>query len=344
MSLTLLVTMGVGLALRWTLAGGPFPPGGFTRWRHVHSHLGYYAVLFPLLWAAWRRSGAATPERRVVVAYAAAVALAIFGFLRVGGYGPEAMAGSTIVLLVWLRDAWRNRARVLATRDWLGSAPVTVPLAALCVPAVAVLQRRDPGLSREVLNAFLALLLLGAVLPGALRSVRAAAPPSAAWTVAALLAAAWLGPFPGGLTAAGVVALGVLVAWSVRSSSLAPDRTLGWVLVAAGLIGLGSGWVPNNPPVAIGAIHFLVLGPLLDGLTSPTWRASRLQRWVSLGAAAAMGGALVAQGLGAGPWTATAAAWAGTVVFVAWCWRLLAPMRGDAPAAPAAPYVPEAMV
>lgn len=325
MALCVLGTMAIGLTLRWTLAGGPVPIGGFLRWRHVHSHLGYYAVLFPLVWGVWRSAGAAAPEPRVVAAYAAAVVLTIFGFLRVGDYGPEAMAGSTVVLAVWLRDAWRNRARVLEVRDWLGGVPIALPLAAVCVPAIAILKTRDPAGSQQALDTFLALLLLGVVVPGALAAARAPAPRTAHWTLAVLLTAAWLGPAPGAWTAVGVLGLSILIAWSASRGRMAPDRRLAWSLVATGLACLGLGVIPNQPQVAIGAIHFLVLGPVLDALTHARWPPSDVQRWSTLAPASAMGAALVAQGMGGGPQMATLAAEAGTLVVLAWTWRLLLP-------------------
>lgn len=326
----LLLTLALGLSLRWALAGAPVLPGGFTRWRMVHSHLGYYAVLLPLAWPVWAARGGRGPGGLARWAYAATVLLAMVGFAVDGGYGPLAMAGSTGVLALWLADAWRNRRRDLLARDWLGPTPTALVMAALCVPPVGVLSARDPALARQVLSTFLTLLLVGVLVPAALSAVRAAAPRGALWLLSTLGAALWLGPLPGPITGLGAVLLAVTVLRIALRPELPLDRRLGWAGFSAGLLAMVLGLVPNHGPVAIGAVHYLVLGPLLDGLTASRWPTRPSLRWATLAAAAAMSAALVAQGTWATPGAATAAAWAGTAAALGWAWRIVA-VWGNAP-------------
>lgn len=322
--LALILTLSLGVMLRQSLAGGPLLPGGFLRWRMVHSHLGYFAVLFPLLWPVWRDAGWSVPGRRVSWAYGAATAVAIAGFVVDGGYGPAAMAGSTGVLLVWLRDAWTNRLRTLE-RGWGAATPVGLLAAACLIPAIAVSTSRDPELARSLLHGFRACLILGVVLPGALMALGLPAPPPGWWLGATLASAAWLGPAPWWALRVGPVLFAGLLAGSLVGLR-DWDRRVGWGAVAGGLLALGLGIFPHDHIAAVGSLHFLVLGPILDGLLGRGEQRPWV-RWLTLVAAAAMGAALVAQSaldLQAGPMLA---AGAGTLLGAGWLVRLVRLVR-----------------
>jgi hypothetical protein len=199
-------TLGLGLWLRWFLAGRVPIPTDFAFLRHAHSHLGYYGLLFPAAWWAWAYVGAATPGPRLTAVYGAATLLATVGFVR-AGYGPEAIVGSTIVGVAWLVSA----ARVLRPRSeaepsggggrraapspsplqglrprseaepsggggrraapspgpLTGMLPAVV-LAEACVPPIAIFLRRDPVLAHGLVTTFLTMLLLGVVVPSVL--------------------------------------------------------------------------------------------------------------------------------------------------------------------------------
>lgn len=60
----LLGTIGLGVWLRWALAGAVDLLAPFGHLRHAHSHLGYYGLLFPLAWLGWKAAGATIPGRR----------------------------------------------------------------------------------------------------------------------------------------------------------------------------------------------------------------------------------------------------------------------------------------
>lgn len=272
-ALGLVGTLALGVPLRWFLAGVPLIPGEFKHLRHAHTHLGYYAVLFPLLWWAWPRGA---PGPLVLGAYSAAVVVATVGFLR-EGYGLAAIAGSTGVLGVWLASAVGLRG-ALRQAGWLGSAGPAVVLGAACIPAVAVLSGRDPVLSGELVRTFLSLVLLGAVLPTALRAGGAPAPPWPFWLACTVLGALYLGPLPHRPLGAALALLGALLgraAWAAAGLG-GIERGL-WGLSALGLGAWGLGLAPLDPHGAVAGLHFLVLGPVLLsferalGAPSPGW-------------------------------------------------------------------------
>ena len=134
--LSLIGTVWVGAWLRGWLAGLPLPVHDFADIRHLHTHLGYYGVLLPLMWLAWQERGIAPLRLRTVAVYAAATLLAAIGF-GLEGYGLPAIIGSTVVLAVWLAAAWGARDEVRPGGGWLSTAPVAIVIGAALVPLVA---------------------------------------------------------------------------------------------------------------------------------------------------------------------------------------------------------------
>ena len=90
--------------------------------------------------------------------------------------------------------------------------------------------------------------------------------------------------------------------------------------IGVGLLAMGAGWLPNVRPVVIGAIHFLVLGPLLASM-APLWlqRSVPVRAWcVSHLGVVLLAAPLLVQGLGAGPWNLDLSALGGSVVLAWW--------------------------
>ncbi|MCA9737793.1 MAG: hypothetical protein R3E98_19395 [Gemmatimonadota bacterium] len=321
----LLGTLGLGVWLRWALAGGLALPLDFAHLRHAHSHLGYYGILLPLAWRAWRRAGAPVPSGRTGVLYAVATSVAVVGFLR-AGYGPEAIAGSTVVGAVWLTSAARLRARTWAARDLLAPVLPAVVAALACVPMIALRLDSDPATAYAFVATFLAILLLGVAVPSALLAQGATVRHAPAWGVTALLGAAALGAWPAAPARAALLAYGLGLAAAARTASGEAWLRAAWFLVAAGLSGMALGVLPDTHPVVIGAIHFLVLGPVLGGLAlSGRGVPGSRGGWLYLGAVGVLTLPLVLQGLGAGAWTRTVSAWGGTLVLASWTAMLLVP-------------------
>ena len=293
--------------------------GDFGNLRHAHSQLGYYGVLFPLAWAAWSRIEAPVPSTRVLIAYGVATAVATFGFIR-AGYGPEAIAGSTLIGTIWLISAWPLRSRLRDLHDPLAVVPFGVVGALACIPPIAVFLRRDPDLAHGFVATFLSGLLLGVIVPSVCATISSRRAPWPVVLLAAGAGAAALGVTDAPLARAGLLLYGTLLGGFAWSADLPVHGKVMWAAVACGLGALALGVLPNARPVAIGAIHFLILGPILEPLLPESLRtaAPTPAWWVHHAGVTLLSGPLVLQGIGAGNWTLTASAIGGSVVTVWW--------------------------
>lgn len=323
--------MGLGATLRWFLTGRLNIYWDFAHLRHAHSHLGYYGALFPLCWLAWSSVGAPTPGRTMAAIYGGATALAFFGFIRVG-YGPEAIVGSAVIGIIWVISAWPLRRRMADWRDPLGAVLPGVLLAEACIPPIALFLHRDPALSHAFVVTFLAGLLFVVALPSALAALKLATP----WPLLLIfggLGAAAFGVWPSPLARAGLAALGGLLCWRLLASR-APLHLRGvWLAVGLGLLTMAAGLLPDRHPVVIGAIHFLILSPVL-GTFALIWRpqlAPPWAWWLYHGAVGLLCAPLVLRGFGADVWTLFISAAGGLGVLCWWVWVLvprLSPRRG----------------
>lgn len=293
--------------------------GELAHVRHAHSHLGYFGVLFPLAWVGWRAAGLRLPSGWVLAVYAVATALSTVGFLQ-AGYGPLAIAGSTVVGAVWLLSAWHTRGRMRDPWDPLGGTLTGVLLAEACIPPIALWLRRDPAFAQGMVATFLGTLLLCVILPSAL-SARGVRLPWPALCTAGALSAAALGVWPAPLARGGLLLLGALLgAGTLRAGHWPLHLRALWLGLSLGLALLGLEVLPNNRPVAIAAVHYSILGPVLCSM-SPRALSLRLPDgawWLLHACTVLMAGALVAQGLGAGAWTLRAAAIGGLGVALWW--------------------------
>lgn len=317
-SVALAVTLAIGLWLRWALTGHVSIRGDFANLRHAHSHLGYFGVLFPLAWAAWGRTGAPVPSARLRAVYALATAVACVGFVR-AGYGPEAIAGSSVVGVVWLASVWPLWPRLRDLYDPLAVVPLGVVGAMACLPSIAKNVDSAPVVSQAYVATFLAALLLGVIVPSVIATEARLRTPWPMLAVGAGASAAALGAYPTLATRGGLLLFAVILfryAWYDERVHL----RLAWLAVTVGLAGIAVGALPNTRPVAVGAVHFLILGPVLISLCPPRLRerVSDSGWWVYLGGVALLSGPLVLQGLGAGGWTLVTSALGGTGVAAWW--------------------------
>ena len=317
-SLGLFATVAVGVWLRWWLAGVPLPVHDYGAVRHLHTHLGYYAVLFPLMWVAWARLGVPTPGRRLLLVYVGVVLLSAAGFAH-RGYGPAAIAGSTGVLVVWLVSAWRARGVVRPGAGWLATVPLGIVLGAGVVPQVAI--HAGTPQAAEAVRSFLGMLLLVSLVPTALARARAWPFPGLGWFVVAVLAALSLGVLSAPAARASLLVVGLLVGLAGLSGRLPGEVRGAWVVAGAGLGATGAGLLELDGPVAVAGTHFLVLGPVLLTL----WPQSLGRGW-RLGLLAALGlmcGGILGGGVLGGQLAATLTAASGTVLALGWSWQAL---------------------
>jgi len=312
-------TMLVGVWLRWALAGSVPLALPFAHLRHAHSHLGYFGLLFPIAWIGWRAAGAPVPGRRTLIAYALCTAVACVGFLH-GGYGPVAIAGSTLVAAFWLWSARGILGRLKKLRDPLGAVPLGIVASLACVPPIALTLRTSPALAHGFVTTFLSGLLLVVIIPSVFAGRRISPGPWPFFLATGCLGALSLGVAPNAVTRLGLLAFAGLMLAPVLSSRLELHARAAWALVGLGLGAMAVGLVPNVRPVALGAIHFLILGPVLGSL-APLWLQTPPPTWAWwLGHASwgAMSAALVLQAFVASPATWTVAALGGTATLLWW--------------------------
>lgn len=290
--LGLLVAAGIGLWLRLGLAGVTALAGNYVFVRHAHTHAGYYVVLFPLAWLAWLRLGARAPGPRLSALYGAAGLAAVASFAH-RGYALPSIAASTVVGAVWLASAVRARG---TTAGWLRVVPLGIALAVLFVPPIGVLTSRAPSVAQALVQSFLSVLLLLVMVPTALATLRAPAPPPALWAVLAVAAAGFLGAAQFGPLGIALSVLGALLARSAWSARGALAVRLAWLAAGVGFVALGMQGGPPPTHRAIAAVHALVLGPIVVTLAPPGGALT----WLSLVAAGAMGASLVSVELGVG--------------------------------------------
>jgi hypothetical protein len=313
----LALTLGVGLVLRLFLAGYRVPVGDFSHLRHVHTHLGTYGVLFPLMWWVWKTNGLRIPGPWALAFYAVAVVVSAVGFAQ-SGYGLVSIAGSTAVLGVWMLSAWKVRDQMRPDGGWLASAPLAILTGALMVPLVA--QAASPERVQAVVRSFLSMLMLGALVPSALHRLPAPAPPPLVWFCAATAAALSVGAVAVAPLQLGLVALAAMLAWALWRAQAPLDLRLAWGLAAVGMLVVGVGLVPMDRQMAVAGTHYLVLGPLLLSMTrlAVPRRLSAAVRVGILVLVAGMSAAIALQTLAPGPYWGRLAAWTGIAVAVSW--------------------------
>lgn len=317
----LALTVLVGTLLRWTLAGAGWPSslGSWAHVRSAHSHLGYYGVLFPLMWAAWARMGLRTPGRVALAIYALATAAACVDFAR-HGYAPISIAGSTVVLGTWFLTSL-PMARHLLRRDWLAPVTPAIWLACVAIAGVAVLSARGDPMATPMVRAFLTWLLLGVVLATCLRRAGAPAPPP--WLHVPLVVGSGLalGPWPHPLSQALLAGYGaLLLATAARMPGALAIRGA-WAVLGGGFFVVALADLGHHHLVAIAGIHFAVLGPVMMHAAWPRAWAPALPAYaaaVGLFSLAIVGPLLL-------PWAGwgRASAVVGTAIAALWVVRLL---------------------
>lgn len=312
-------TLLVGVWLRWSMTGAVTLTFPFTYLRHAHSHLGYYGLLFPLAWMGWGAAGARIPGRGAILAYAVGTAVAFVGFVQ-SGYGVIAIAASTFIAGFWLWSAAALRDRLGRLRDPLGMVPLGIVLSLACVPPIAIFLRSKPEVAQGFVSTFLSALLFVVIIPSAFAGRRVSPGPWPVFLLFGVLAALYMGVAPHPVARVGMLAYGGMMLVPAFSRQLDLHVRVPWGLVALGLGGMAVGVLPNIHPVAIGAVHFLILGPVLTTL-APLWlkRApAKWAWWVGHVAWGSMSGALVAQAFVATVWTWTLAALGGTATLLWW--------------------------
>lgn len=271
LAVTLVLTALFGVALRVDLANGTLSASGldFANVRHAHSHLGFYGFLTLAWWFVLREREALTLPRWLGPIQLAVVMVSTVLFTS-SGYVVSTIALSTVVAASWLFVAWRSR----RAKGWLALAPWGVLAGSLLIPAIAVMAKRDFGLSRQLAHVFVALMVLWVFVPMALAALRVPVVSRWAWLVTTALGSTYLvfagagdepgWPWPLGLFLSLAGALLFIALWRAREEVLAWPRPLSfvWSAMALGLVLLGLVPALQVEATRLAALHFTVLGPV----------------------------------------------------------------------------------
>jgi hypothetical protein len=319
----LVATLLLGVLLRFALAGRGMWFGEFPHIRSAHSHLGYYGVLFPFVWAQWSRRGQAVPSLCWRSIYGIATVAASVDF-AIHGYAPVSIIGSTIVLGVWISSAL-PRLRHQAQPDWSAVAPIAILASSVIIPVVAVLSsRQDPAATLWV-QAFLSWLLLGVGAGSGMDALDAPPPPKWLHALAVLGTGFALGPIQHPITRLFLILeawILIQAAWRGRGPL---ELRVCWSLAGLGFAGVGSGAVAWNAVLAVAALHFLLLGPVLVVLAAPNLMG--MSRMAYLLAVAAFGGCIAMTAFSDRSWWPITAAWTGSGIAAFWILRAILRFR-----------------
>ena len=315
-SLCLLITLLLGAYLRWYLASVAPLFGSWGNLRNTHIHLGYYGVIFPMMWLSWRTAGATILGKYALWLYSISVVSASLGFLFTG-YGIVAIIGSTGVLIIWLISAFNLQRWTGRSQSWLKGVPIAILLGALCIPAIAVTGGAERN---QWLRTFLTLLLLGGAVPTAclldgLRRPKG----SGLWLAFTILAAIAVGPLDSSVLQLAFAGMGLILLFSTPKE-FTPNAVM-WQITGLSLIIIGVSEL--NHFISIAGTHYMLLGPVLIAMTRPAFKGepSWLEWWY-LGAlllfTAAMAVPAVLPSL---PNSALITAGSGSAVVVTWIWK-----------------------
>ncbi len=279
--LALVGTLLLGILLRWVLTGLSLPFGlQFKNLKHAHSHLGYYGILFPVVWLVWRQRGTFQLGAGVLSIYAVGVLLSTIGFVR-AGYAIDSILGSTLVCGVWLLSAWKQRKELWQSMSWLSSAPLGVLLASCMIPPIAVFTRRDPTFALQLVQTFLSLLIFLVALPSVLSRLNVVAPWTLYWLVCGISGGLFLGVVPHPILGLGLVGMASWVFWGMfQNEEVSLDQQTLWLTWAVGIAALGLELIPNVHVVAIAGIHLTLLGPFLAGFALSLTTTARFPAWL----------------------------------------------------------------
>lgn len=296
--LFVVVTLAVGVVLRWVLSSTvptSVLPTDFAFWRHAHSHLGYYGVLFPLAFAAWSATSNKPASRRETRFYLLCCALSFVGFAA-QGYKLLSIAASSVVGAVWVVHAVRHRG-FLRRRDVLAPVPLAL-LASVCfVPPIAVFTRRDPVLANHLVHTFLGILLLGVMAPTVFHLFvdDETRPPHLGWIglAGAALLSVHLGPAPHVVLSLGAVLVAGVWLHTMVTSTMPWPLRLGVGATALVLLFVPAAPTPLAPLATVGALHWLILGVLLLGFAVHRWPLSTLWQLTWVATSAVLAGTLL---------------------------------------------------
>jgi hypothetical protein len=285
----LFITLALGLVLRLIYTGFHVPFLTTLDLRRSHSHLGFYGVLFPLIWSLLGRERLWVPRKKWAWAYVLAVAISVIGF-AIEGYGISAHLASAVVLIFWITFAIKNFHSFPLKNNWLSLIPTSLFAATACVFLVGFFASQGKTqASTQLARSFLTLLSFGVVIPVAIGKVCPSARFLKFWPAAligmAVFVSELLPPlyfFWGPLILGGIILINLFSSLSEAKIYSLLRLKLYWFLVGLSLIVFSIGTIRNSHYGSVAGVHFLVLGPILMSFVSLKGKLTRFSYDLSL--------------------------------------------------------------
>lgn len=262
--ISLLLSICIGLLVRFQLTGIVESIESLD-FRRVHTHIGFYLVFFPLIWLNFKPN-AWSPRPTHFIIYLSIASLALISFLFLG-YGLLSKILSGLVLLFWLSYAIINLKKPYDIRGW-AQPFIGIILATGSIGYLIFLGTQgETVLAKKAVRMFMTCLLWGAFAPLCLERKNFSKPNIVIWTLSVALTAIFVMDVPWGRSAfLGPLLLGVAILFSLvgQRSETSNRIKYYWLSTALSLVLFGLGALPNHHAIAVGGLHFFVLGPLLQ--------------------------------------------------------------------------------
>lgn len=260
-------SVGIGLVYRAQLTGWIAPIEQLDL-RRVHTHIGFYLVFFPIVWLAFKVNSW-TPGWWSLLSYLITSALALLSFLFLG-YGLLSKILSGFVLIYWLFYALANLKLTHSQRGWAHPF-IGIILATGAVGSIIYFGiQGETLLAKKAVRMFMTCLLWGTFAPLCLEKKGYTEPNVFIWTLAVFLTSLFaMNITISKYTFLGPIALALLLCSSLFQNQYSYTLTrlrIYWLFTAISLFLFGVALVPNQHNIAIGGIHLIILGPILQSI------------------------------------------------------------------------------
>ena len=261
-----IISISIGLFLRFQFAG---LVNSFEQFdlRRVHTHIGFYLFLFPMVWQTFKLKSW-SPRSGCFSSYLLVSVLALLSFLFFG-YGTLSKILSGVVLFYWLAYAVINLKKKLVPHEWRhpyhGIILATISIGFIVFFGV----KGEAELSVKIVRAFMTCLVWGVFVPFALEKKGYFKVKALWWGLCVVLTAVFVtGVFETYPVFLGPIGLGTLLFQSLYKTSKREGLRLDlyWFVASLSLSLFGFGVIENQSYIAVGGLHFIILGPILQSI------------------------------------------------------------------------------
>jgi len=236
--------------------------------RRFHTHVGFYLFLFPVVWLTFKRTSWA-PKSVILGIYLLSSTAALLSFLFLS-YSSLSKALSGVVLVFWLTYAFVNLKKQKSLRGWAHPF-YGIILASCSIGYVIYLSTiGETQMAQKAVRIFMTYIVWGVFVPLCLEKKSFSKPNLIIWNVAVILTSFFVMDMHSYkfLTLTGPLILaGSLLISNFKKVNLDDSRLgLYWLISAVSLFLFGLGLIENQHFTAVGGLHFIVLGPILQSV------------------------------------------------------------------------------